>query len=486
MKKIILTALLLGGISQLMAQTAEDALRYSRVFYSGTARFNGLGGAFGAVGADFSTLATNPAGIGLYQASEMTFTIAPIISNSSSLFEGNNTTADRVNFGLGNFGFIFNIKPTNQGRPGLLKSLNFGFGFNRQNDFNNEIAINGYNRSSSMMQSWVNELNASGTRPEFVYDDYPFDLGLAYNANLIAYDSVPGEYYCDAQYGGVLQSKTINSYGSMNEIDLSLGGNIADQLYFGLTLGIPTLRYYERSVYQEAAASDTIPNFISLNYYYNLQTQGTGINVKFGLIYRPVNWFRIGATIHTPTWFPSMNDEWFSSMTSRFTVQDWNTTAYSPIGNFNYRLTTPFRAMGSVAFIIGAYGLVSADYEYVNYSQARFNSTQDSFSDINNDISTGYQSWGNLRLGTEWRLGDFRLRGGFAYFSNPYKQGTNNTERYQASGGFGYRSKYFFADVTYVWSQMKQEYYLYDRTMVPAASITNNTHTVYTTIGFRF
>ncbi len=486
MKKIILTALLLGGISQLMAQTAEDALRYSRVFYSGTARFNGLGGAFGAVGADFSTLATNPAGIGLYQASEMTFTIAPIISNSSSLFEGNTSTDNRVNFGLGNFGFIFNIKPTNQGRPGLLKSLNFGFGFNRQNDFNTEIAINGYNRSSSMMQSWVNELNASGTPPEFVYDDYPFDLGLAYNANLIAYDSVPGDYYCDAQYGGVLQNKTINSYGSMNEIDLSLGGNIADQLYFGLTLGIPTLRYYERSVYQEVAASDTIPNFISLNYYYNLQTQGTGINVKFGLIYRPVNWFRIGATIHTPTWFPSMNDEWFSSMTSRFTVQDWNTTAYSPIGNFNYRLTTPFRAMGSLAFIIGNYGLVSADYEYVNYSQARFNSTQDSFSDVNNEISSSYQSWGNLRLGTEWRLGDFRLRGGFAYFSNPYKQGTNNTERYQASGGFGYRSKYFFADVTYVWSQMKQEYYLYDRTMVPAASITNNTHTVYTTIGFRF
>ena len=173
-------------------------------------------------------------------------------------------------------------------------------------------------------------------------------------------------------------------------------------------------------------------------------------------------------------------------MTSRFSVHDWITSAYSPFGNFNYCFTTPFRAMGSLAFIIGSYGLVSADYEYVNYSQARFNSTQDSFSDVNNEISSGYRSWGNLRIGTEWRLGDFRVRGGFAYFSNPYKQGTNNTERYQASGGFGYRSKYFFADVTYVWSQMKQEYYLYDRTMVPAASITNNTHTVYTTIGFRF
>jgi len=43
--------------------------------------------------------------------------------------------------------------------------------------------------------------------------------------------------------------------------------------------------------------------------------------------------------------------------------------------------------MGSLAFIIGHYGLVSADYEYVNYSQARFNSTDDSYSDANNQIN---------------------------------------------------------------------------------------------------
>ncbi|MCK9424113.1 MAG: hypothetical protein M0Q38_16125 [Bacteroidales bacterium] len=485
-RKIIIFILICCSVNLIIAQTAEDALRFSRIYYSGTARFNGLSGAFGAVGADFSTLATNPAGIGLYQASEMTFTIAPLTANSTSSYNGTNASADRVNFGLGDFGFVFNIKPNTKGNTGKLKSFNVGFGFNRQNDFNNQLFITGVNSRNSLMQSYVNELNANGTRPDFIREKYPFDIGLAYDANLVVYDSLSGKYFCDAKYGGVIQNKTINTYGSMNEIELSFGGNYNDQLYFGLTVGVPIIKYYETSSYQEFRTKDTIPNFISLNYRYNLQTQGTGINVKFGLIYRPAAWIRIGASIHTPTWYPNMHDEWFSSMQSNFTTTQWNSVVYSPIGNYDYRLTTPFRAMGSVAFILGAYGLVSADYEYVNYSQASFNSSQDSYTDVNNEIKSTYKSWGNIRLGTEWRLGNFRLRGGFAYFSNPYATGSNNSERVQVSGGFGYRAKYFFADVTYVWSKMNQDYYLYDRTMVNPSFNSMYTNTVYTTIGLRF
>ena len=98
-------------VSDTFSQSAEDALRFSRIFYSGTARFNGLSGAFGAVGADFSTLATNPAGIGLYKKSEMTFTIAPTDAYASSTYNGITSTDYRLNFGIGNFGVVFNIKP---------------------------------------------------------------------------------------------------------------------------------------------------------------------------------------------------------------------------------------------------------------------------------------------------------------------------------------------------------------------------------------
>ncbi|MDP1622104.1 MAG: hypothetical protein Q8M08_07165 [Bacteroidales bacterium] len=468
------------------AQTAEDALRFSRVFYSGTARFNGLSGAFGAVGADFSTLATNPAGIGLYTASEMTLTLAPTIGYSSTMYNGTNASDNRLNFGVGNFGVIFNINPYSKNKSGVIKNINVGFGFNRQNDFNNRVAINGVNSKNSLMQSYANTLNAEKTPPAYIQEDFPFDIGLAYGTNLVFHDSATNKYYSDAEFGGVIQNKLISTYGSMNELDLSVGANIADKLFVGMTFGVPTINFYQNSIYKETRTNDTIPNFISLNYRYNLHTRGTGINLKVGLIYKPAGWVRIGASIHTPTWFPTMRDQWSASMQSTFTNPEWNSTQYSPIGTYDYRLTTPFRAMGSLALIIGQFGLVSADYEYVNYSQARFNSSYDSYDDVNKVIETDYQSYGNIRVGTEWRVYNFRVRGGFGYFSNPYTGGTNNSERFQVSGGIGYRLKHFFTDVTYVWTKMNQDYYLYDPGMVNPAIISNYTNTVSATVGIRF
>lgn len=486
MKRTIFLILLGFIITNLTAQTAADALRYSRIYYGGTARFNGLAGAFTAVGADFSTLATNPAGLGLYKGSEMTFTFAPIVGNSTSTYNGTTFSDNKVNFGIGNFGVLFSIPTYNKNKPGVLRSFNFGIGLNRQNDFNNRVAISGVNTKNSMMQSYANTLNSTTIMPNEVMNQYPFDIGLAYKTNLVFYDSATDRFYCDAAYGGVLQSKFIETHGSMNEFDISFGANLADKVFIGITFGIPTINYYEHSLYQESRTSDTVPNFKSLNYYYDLHTRGTGFNFKAGLIYKPIDWFRVGVAVHTPTWYPSLRDDWSSSMTSSFTNTSWNATEYSPLGTYDYRLTTPFRAMGGLAFIVGQYGLVSADYEYVNYGQARFNSAYDSYTNVNNAISKNYQSWGNLRFGTEWRIDMFRVRGGFAYFSDPYTTGTNDATRYQASGGLGFRSKYFFADVTYVWSGMQQDYYLYDPTMVNPARVTYHTNSVLTTVGFRF
>ncbi|MEI6454704.1 MAG: hypothetical protein WCO93_00310 [bacterium] len=486
MKKLIIIALvLIGNTLTLSAQTSDDALRYSRIFYSGTSRFMGLGGAFSAVGADFSTLAINPAGIGLYRSSEFTMTFAPIIVNTGSDYYGSVSSDNKVNFGLGNIGMIFTIKPYSN-KSGGLKSFNFGFGMNRQNDFNSQVFIGGFNPTSSMMQSYVDKLNANWIPPNLIRTDYPFDIGLAYDCNLIYQDTTTGDYLCDARNGGVYQSKSINTYGSINEMEISMGGNYNDKLFFGMTIGIPFIRYYQNSVYQERDINGTIPEFNYMNYWYSLQTHGTGVNVKVGLIYQPINWFRVGMSVHTPTWYPYMRDEWFSSMESNFSTSQWNSIQYSPIGNYDYRLTTPFRATAGIAFFLGPYGLLSADYEYVNYSQARFYSSRDNFSTVNQEIQNSFQSWGNLRVGTEWRIQDFRIRGGFAYFSNAYKSGINNNQRFQASGGLGYRGKIFFADVSYVWSMMKEDYYLYDPSLVAPSINTTYTHMVYTTVGIRF
>ncbi len=487
MKAPFLPAVLfLLASATLFAQSPEDALRYSRVDFGGTARFSGLSGAFGALGADFSTLATNPAGLGLYKGSEMTFSIAPHVGHARSTYNGTSSSDNRVNFGIGNFGTVFSINTAAMPNSGILKNFNIGFGFNRQNDFNNRIYIQGINTENSMMTNYTDILNNEKIQPSDVEIYDPFYIGPAFRANLIAYDSANAVYYCDAPFGGVRQDKTIQTSGAITEMDFSFGANLADKLYLGLTVGVPTINYYESSVYHETRTSDTIPNFISLSYYYDLHTRGTGVNVKLGAIYKPVDWVRLGAAIHTPTWYPSMSDSWATSMKSVFDNPAWDQVVYSPSGYYDYKLRTPFRAIGSLAFIVGRYGVVSADYEYVNYSQARFNPSGDSFNDVNNSIKSTYQSYGNLRFGTEWRIDPLRLRGGFAWFSNPYTNDINNQERFQISGGIGFRSNSFFADVTYVYSRMKQSYYMYDPAYVNPADIINTNHTVTTTVGVRF
>lgn len=481
MKKpiVIIISILLTNAA--FTQSAADVLRYSRIYYSGTARFVGTGGAFGAVGADFSALAVNPAGIGLYQGSEFSMTIAPTVEGMRTDYLGQMNSTNIVNVGMGNMGFVFTFKPPV--KMGSFFNFNVGFGMNRQNDFNSSFSISGPNHSSSLMNVYTDKLNNTpGASPY----DYSFDIGPAYDAALIYYDSVAKKYTSDQPHGGAWQSKQVDTYGSINEFDVTMGGNIGDKLYFGLTFGVPFIRYYENSTYSETDKGDTIPYFRSMYYDYHLETHGTGFVLKGGVIYRPVNWVRIGVAVHTPTWYASMHDHWYTTTTAYYDSVLHDNGQNSPIGDYDYHLRTPFRAIGSLAFIIGNFGLVSAEYEYVNYSQAKLTSSGYEYTDVNNEVKSNFQSWGNIRMGTEWRIADFRIRAGAAYYSNPYTTAGLNGARYTISGGLGYRIKHFYADVTYQWAQSKEEYYLYNYPgMVPSIN-TLTTSTVLTTIGFRF
>jgi hypothetical protein len=487
-KLIILLIFSLTSLSAVFSQTASDALRYSRIFYSGTSRFQGMAGSFGALGADFSVVATNPAGLGLYKSSEITFTPSVSINPTTSDYNLETATDTRTVFAVGNFGFVFNIKPNKKSSSNGLNSFSFAFGMNRQNDYNANVFMEGLNNSSSLMTDYTNTLN---NQPGITYDQinvkYPFDIALATNANLIYYDSTFHQFMCDAPNGGVIQRKYLSTWGSINEFAFSWAGNLGDQLYFGATLGVPVLRYYEESTYQEFKNDPSIPYFQSLTYGQYLETHGAGINFKAGVIYRPADWVRIGAAIHTPTYYGNMRDQWSSYMSADLGSIE-SIPQYSPTGYYNYHMTTPFRAIGSIGFVISQYGLLNAEYEYANYNQARFHSSESSteFNDVNDEIKSSFTAPVNIRFGTEWRIENFRIRGGFGYYGQPYKSGINTGEKYVASGGFGYRSKHFFGDITYTWSKMNQDYYFYDRNLVNPSHNTYSNNIIMTTFGFRF
>jgi hypothetical protein len=195
----------------------------------------------------------------------------------------------------------------------------------------------------------------------------------------------------------------------------------------------------------------------------------------------------LGAAIHTPTYYFSMRDNWNSMMTSELGYED--VTYYydeSPLGEYRYHMATPFRAIGSIAFIVGSYGLVTAEYEYVNYNQARFYDSESGYSDLNEEIKGKYTSPVNVRAGTEWRIQNFRVRGGFGYYGSPYEAGNKRGEKFLFSGGAGYRGKYFFCDLAFIWSQTKDDYYFYDPALTNPSRNIYTTNTIVTTFGVRF
>lgn len=446
----------------IFAQNQVDALRYSNLMFGGSARYVALGGAFGAVGADFTTLSVNPAGIGLYKTSEMSFSPSMYIGKTTASYNGKSMDDLRYNFNLGHAGMVMSFPGNAKKDESGWKNIQFGFGINRLQNFNNRILLEGKNQSSSMLDSWVNYANGNA------YDDLNgFDTQLGFDTWLL--DTIAGNsnHYTNAKpSAGVTQRKSIETSGSMNEWVFTLGANYNDRFYIGGTLGFPYLRYKEQSTYTEIALESPIlplfNEFQEFSYHNDLTTTGSGINFKLGIIFKPIDFIRIGASIHTPTSFYSMHDNYSSSVESRFNNGD-NYKADSPEGEFDYKLTTPMRMTGAIAFIIGKSGLISADYEYVDYSEARLRSDNaDDFFDANNAVRANYTAAHNIRLGTEWRFDQFSFRGGYGMYGSPFKSGINDGEKSTMSFGLGIREKGYFIDFAYQHVTASEDYYLYE------------------------
>ncbi|MCD4744789.1 MAG: hypothetical protein K8R58_00650, partial [Bacteroidales bacterium] len=371
------------------------------------------------------------------------------------------------------------------------KNVQFAIGMNRYNNFNNRMLTEGVNYDNSLIDTYVEYANGIDyDQIEADYDgDYAYDLNLAWWTYLIDTLGGPTSYIGAAPPGGVIQNKSITSNGSMNELVISMGANYNDRLYLGATFGFPYIRYFQQSYYTEKAIDQSIPDycFREFSIYEDLVTKGSGFNFKFGMIFRATDWVRIGGAIHTPTFFFNMTDKWNTTIESKWDVYTTEKSS-SPNGRFDYELTTPMRAIGSLAFIIGKYGLISADYEYVDYSEAKFRSDYYSFFYENNNIRKKFTSTGNLRVGTEWRLDMLSLRGGYSLYGNPFKSGINDGEQSSFSFGLGFREKNFFIDLAYVHTISSEDYYLYGTNDIIVNPVKNDFtyNNFLLTLGFRY
>src|ERR1035437_10311733 len=461
---IIITGTAMVWAISANAQNDIDAMRYSQLTFGGTARFASMAGSMGALGGDISTLSFNPAGIAIFRKTELTITPSIFSQTTSSTYNGNNEIDKKLNFNIGNIGLLATI-PLN-GKNGW-ESCNFGFGYNRTNSFQNRISTQAYNKTSSLLDTYVASANGHLSN-----DFDQFSTGLAWQTWLINPDTNGTNIYNHViPHYGELQKKSVDTKGGMGETVLSFGGNYKNKVFIGGTIGFVHERYVEDAVYEEKMDhTDTTSGFNSFKYTQNLTTKGNGYNLKIGVIVKPVDWLSLGAAIHTPTVI-SLKDDYSSTMHSEFS-NGLKYDTVSPKGSFDYSLTTPFRAIGSVGFIINKYALLNVDYEYIDYTYAQLNSNPNVFSDVNNAIRSKYTSTSNLRIGGEVRLDPISIRLGYALYGSPYNGGENkNANRSSYTAGIGYREKNYFIDFAYVLTKYTEYSYLYDS---PIASPVKN------------
>ncbi len=484
MKKIILLFAAVMVTLFAFSQTQMDALRYSQIEYSGTARFVGMGSSFGALGTDLSALAINPAGVALYRAGEINMTPALVSTRIESKFSNNLTQDFAYGFNFSNLGVAFSYVDDNTSG---WKGVAFGFSYNRINNFNRSIVIEGSNTEGSMIGNFVDNANSGQYG---VFYEKP-----AFETYLIDFDENVKEYFSpitDLKKYNQLQKKTIYNKGGMGEYDFALGINYEDLIYIGTNLGVQTANYTEFATYREEFAeySETYLSVTDTSGYYipspdfftieeDLTTNGSGVNIKLGMIARPLDWARIGIAYHSPTFF-SLQDMFTTTFYSHYdngktTINgqivdkkplpdgkysaEYETTDTEP---YTYELTTPARAIGSLGFVIKKFALINLEAEHVDYSIARYRKLYDANDDIQTDLTSAI----NLRGGMEIRLGALAIRGGFGYYGNPYNTKLNRTDatKYIFSGGLGIVSEDFYIDFAYSQAIYKDDYFMYNGT----------------------
>jgi hypothetical protein len=497
MKKILYILLIsLCNSSFSVAQTHEDALRFTQNMYEGTARFQGMGGAFAALGGDFTTLSINPAGIAVFRSSEFSITPASVFVSSPGTYLNNKTTDNKARLGLGNAGWVSAFDTHNS--SGIV-GFNFGIGFNKLQNNTQRFAVQG--RSGTISLPSALAMGLTGV-PHAAFDNDATNIEwLAMRTGLISYvENRDGSYIgatenFDAtdpddldkiyQMGDVNQSFYRDQTGHVGEYVFNAGLNVSHRFYFGVTFGLQDITndFYEEYREQAVHYADFITTgYRGLNREINIATSGVGYNLKFGAIVRPVGGLRLGAYFHTPTWM-FLRDTWNEQLTSNI---DGRESSDVVEGHDDYRIVSPLRWGAGIAYTFGSMALLSVDYEGVNFARTRMSEKNGSagiYQGSNNRLEEDCRTTANIRIGGEFKIKDFAIRAGYSLYQDARKD-YENTQT--GSLGFGYRGQFISVDAAYSFSpNIKENYILYSGNS-EIASINMFKNKFMVTLGFRF
>lgn len=529
------------------AQSAIDAQQVTQPDFKGTARFMSMGGAFTALGGDLSTMTQNPAGIGIYRSSEVGITLDIDMQSTSTPFTSNlfPNTDSQTKVNVNNFGYVGSTRLN-----GALKTFNWGVSFNRVASF--DRVYRGYvPQTSTSLSNYIadfsygtiaDDLNFGNNYDPYLDSNNDWLSILAYNSymiNPVGNASPQGNEYAGLYKNGTVGDALFNvqEKGYVDEYDISFGGNVENTVYWGLSIGITDLNYRRWTYYSENMANAEVPadedgsrlsngaaafdldNFKFIN--------GSGVNIKAGLIFKPINEFRIGFAVHTPTWY-NLNTNYNAGVQYTYTPTDFNgnQTGNTLTNNgdweetdnayYEWKLNAPWKFMVGAAAVIGNRAIVSLDYQFDGYNsmsmKVPYSTTSWDYSYVNDDftndqIKSYFKNANTIRAGIEYRVTpQLSLRAGYNVQMTNVKEETERGElEVYTSGtdpsysldkttqyitaGIGYRYKAWYIDASYIHKNRESTYHAYTDWAggkAPTMKVTDNNNSIVLSTGFRF
>lgn len=490
MKKIFM---LLAGAAFTANANAQDTYESANLMgkdLNGTARYVGMGGAMEALGADISTISTNPAGIGLIRRSVVSGSFGVVSQQDAVSFEG----ADKTKLSFDQGGFVYSF------RSGRRSYMNFAFNYHKSKNFNFILSasdkLNGasqnkvsylkgeagvYSVKENDNGEWIGVDGNNQSSDAFSQLDY-----LYYNALIMDKDANANYYNASGYNFGRSNS------GYIGEYDINLSGNSNDRVYWGFTFGIKDVHYNEFGKYSEALLNDKGESIGNVAINDSRKITGTGFDIKGGLIFRPFEFspFRVGLYVQTPTWY----DLTTSNHTSIDNGTPVNDRLSGNIGEkYDFKLYSPWTFGVSLGHTIGNYFAIGATYEFSDYgsSDVRINDggyyTYDGYyessssdREMNKDIDRTLKAVSTFKIGMEFKpMPNWAVRMGYNYVSpmyneNGFKDGTiNSPGTYYSSTsdytnwkatnritvGCGYNVQKWSFDLAYVYSQTNGDFY---------------------------
>jgi hypothetical protein len=508
MRKILVLFIGLLGTSYSIAQDITDALRYAREDIQGTARFKAMSGAFGALGGDMSSVNINPAGAAIFSNSHVAISSGVFHNSNDVTYFNTISTATSSYLDFNQFGAAFTYKNTDTGSK--WKKFTLSAAFDTTANHNNEWLATGVNTKSldSYFLYFTNTSNISfgtlklqpgelienayadiGTIPDIGYASQQAFLG--YWAGIIDPENLDNttndnetNYNSNIQPGSFNQKYLNAERGYNGKLAFNFAGNYNDRVYFGVNLNTHFINYEKFTRLEETNSNES--SLVNALHFENLlRTTGSGFSFQLGTIIKLTSQLRAGLSYNSPTWY-YINEE---------LIQDINSNnADSEIGYISdviniypeYRLETPGKITGSLAYIFGQKGLLSFDYSLKDFSQTRFKPSSDpSFSIVNSTINETLDTAVSYRIGGEYRIKAYRFRAGYRFEESPYKTNTGYGDLEGYSLGIGYTFGDFNLDFAFSQAQRDNNPQLYNVGLTDTALVQTKFTDLVLTLGFR-